>query len=98
MPDFDTRKPQEPNEPSRLRIALIASKLRTLLITGKPRIPLIAHRLRSLLIANKLRSLLIGGVILLFVGVAVTVGLPIYSSSGIGNWQQDGQIVFTLDG
>ena len=35
MPDFDTRKPQEPNEPSRHRIASIAGQLRTLLIAYK---------------------------------------------------------------
>ena len=78
MPDFDTRKPPEPNEPNRLRIPLIANRLRALLITTK---------LRSLLLANKVRISLVGGVILLLVGAAFTVGLPIYSSSGKGNWQ-----------
>ena len=38
MPDFDTRKPLEPNEPNRLRIPLIANRLRVLLITTKRRI------------------------------------------------------------
>lgn len=43
MPDFDTRKPQEPNEPSGHRIALIADKLRS---------SLMANRLRALLIGG----------------------------------------------
>jgi|SRR5215217_7745675 len=37
MPDFDTRKPQEPNEPSRQRIALIADKLRSSLTVNRLR-------------------------------------------------------------
>jgi Tol biopolymer transport system component/uncharacterized protein YjbI with pentapeptide repeats len=87
MPDFDTRKPPEPNEPNRLRIPLIANRLRVLLITTKLRIQSIANGLRSLLLANKVRISLVGGVILLLVGAAFTVLLPIYSSSGKGNWQ-----------
>jgi Tol biopolymer transport system component/uncharacterized protein YjbI with pentapeptide repeats len=101
MPDFDTRKPLEPNEPNRLRNPLIANRLRVLLITTKLRIQSIANGLRSLLLANKVRISLVGGVILLLVGAAFTVGLPIYSSSGKGNWQPGvldgaphGQIVF----
>ena len=62
MPDFDTRTPQEPNEPNRLPIMSIA------------------NRVRNLLIATRLRTLLIGGGTLLFVVVAVPVGLLIYSS------------------
>jgi hypothetical protein len=57
MPDFDTRKPQEPNEPNRARIQVVANKLHTLLIAIRPRMQLIANRLRSLLIASKRRSL-----------------------------------------
>jgi Tol biopolymer transport system component len=34
MPDFDTRKPQEPNEPNGPRVELIANRLRTMLIGG----------------------------------------------------------------
>jgi uncharacterized protein YjbI with pentapeptide repeats len=89
MPDFDTRKPLEPNEPNRLRIPLIANRLRVLLITTKRRIQSIANELRSLLLANKVRISLVGGVILLLVGAAFTVGLPLYSSSGKGNWQPE---------
>jgi hypothetical protein len=61
MPEFNTRKPQRPNEPNKLRSPVIASKL------------------RSLVIATRLRALLIGGGILLFVVVAVPVGLLLYS-------------------
>jgi hypothetical protein len=43
----------------------------------------IANRVRNLLIATRLRTLLIGGGILLFVVVAVPVGLLIYPSSGL---------------
>src|SRR5919107_1983179 len=87
MPDFDTRKPPEPNEPNRLRIPFIAYRLRVLLTTTKLRIQSIANGLRSLLPANKVRISLVGGVILLLVGAAFTVGLPIYSSSGKGDRQ-----------
>jgi Tol biopolymer transport system component len=105
MPDFDTRKPPEPNEPSRLPNAVIADKFRTLLSAARPRIALVANKLRNLpiaskrrtllmantlrgsLMANRLRSLLIGGV-LLFVALAVPVGLLIYSSGGLGDKQQ----------
>jgi hypothetical protein len=75
MPDFDTRESQEPNEPN---------KLRALVSATRPRIVLFANRVRSLLIANRLRALLIGGGSLLFVVVAVPIGLLIYSSSGLG--------------
>ena len=78
--DFDTQKPQVPNEPN---------KLRTLLSAISPRIALIANRTRNLLNANKLRTLLIGGGTLLFVVVAVLVGLRIYSSGGQGGLQQE---------
>jgi hypothetical protein len=64
MPDFNTQKPQKPNEPNKLRIPVIASKF------------------CSLLIATRLRPLLIGGGILLFVAVAVPVGLLLYSFGG----------------
>jgi len=111
MPDFNTRKPQEPNEPNRLHIQLVANKLCTLLIATRPRMRLIANKLRSLsmaskgrfvsiakkvrslLVANRLRTLLIGGGILLLVVAAVPVGLLIYSSSGMGDQQQEGRIV-----
>jgi hypothetical protein len=39
MRDFNTRKPEGPNEPNRLGIPLIANKLRTLLIANKFHIP-----------------------------------------------------------
>ncbi len=50
---------------------------------NRPRSLSIAGRVRILLIAMRLRTLLIGGGILLFVVVAVPVGLLIYSSSGL---------------
>jgi Tol biopolymer transport system component len=75
MPDFDTRKPQDPNQPNKVRIQVGANKLRPLLISNRPRMRLVA---------NKLRTLLIGGGILLF--VVTTIGLLIYSSSQ----QEDG--------
>jgi Tol biopolymer transport system component len=104
MPDFNTRKPQETNEPNRLHIQLVANKLRTLLIATKPRILLFANRVRSLLITNRLRTLLIGGGILLLV-VTVPFGPLIYSSSrGLGDqlWEAvdvdpTGEIAFELD-
>lgn len=107
MPDFDTRKPQKPNEPSRHRISFIADKLPPMLSANKRRIALIANRLRSLLMAskrrtlsmantlrgsfmaNRLRTLLIGGV-LLFVAVAVPIGMLIYPFSGFDNPPQTG--------
>src|SRR5215212_6467928 len=93
MPDFNTRKPQEPNEPNRLHIQLIANKLRSLSMASKGRFVSIAKKVRSLLVANRLRTLLIGGGILLLVVAAVPVGLLIYSSSGMGDQQQEGRIV-----
>jgi WD40-like Beta Propeller Repeat len=87
MPDFDTRTPQEPNEPHRHRIASIAGKLRALLVAARSRVPSIANRVRSLLSATTLRALLIGGGVLFFVAVAVPVGLLIYPSGGKGNQQ-----------
>ena len=98
MPDFNTRRPQEQNRPSKLRTALIANKLRTLLfatrlrsllIVSKLRTLFMANTLRRLLMANRRRSLLIGGV-LLCVMVAVPVGLLIYSSSEFDHAQQTG--------
>ena len=89
MPDFDTRKPQEPNEPNRVRIQVAANKLRTLLIVIKNRILSMANRVRNLLIANRLRTLLIGGGTLLFVVVGVPVGLLIYSSSGLDGQRRE---------
>ena len=74
MPDFDTRQPQEPNEPNRIR---------TMLSANKHRILSIANKVRTLLIANRLRNLLIGGGILLFLVVTVRVGLLISSPGGI---------------
>ena len=64
MPDFDTRKPQEPNEPDRVRIQGVASNLRNLLSVS---------RLRNLLVASRPRAFLIGGGILLFVVAAVSM-------------------------
>ena len=78
MPDFDTRKPQESNEPNRPRIPLIANRLSSLLSASKPRILAIASTIRHSLMANKLRSLLLGA-ILLFVIAPALVGLLIYS-------------------
>jgi hypothetical protein len=87
MPDFDTRTPQEPNEPRRHRVASIGDKLRALLDAAKSRVASIANRVRSLLSATTLRALLIGGGLLFFVAVAVPVGLLIYSSGGKGTQQ-----------
>jgi hypothetical protein len=87
VPDFDTRKPQEPNEPSRHHIASFVDKLRALLVAAKSRIPSIANHVRSLSSATTLRTWLIGGGVLFFVAVAVPVGLLIYPSGGKGNQQ-----------
>jgi hypothetical protein len=70
MPDFNTRKPREPNEPNKHRIPVIASNLRNLLSVSK---------LRNLLVANRPRAFLIGGGILLFGVVLISVGLLILS-------------------
>jgi hypothetical protein len=59
MRDFNTRKPEGPNEPNRLGIPLIANKLRTLLIANKFHIQLIENRLRNLFNTSKGRMLLI---------------------------------------
>ena len=87
MPDFDTRKPQEPDGPRRHRIASTANKLRALLVGARSRVPSIANRVRSLWSATTLRALLVGGGVLFFVAVAVAVGLLIYPSGGKGNQQ-----------
>ena len=73
LPDFNTRKPQEPNEQNRLGVALLADKLRNLLSVS---------RLRNLLVANRPCAFLIGGGILLFVVAAVymLVGRYYYES------------------
>jgi Tol biopolymer transport system component/uncharacterized protein YjbI with pentapeptide repeats len=92
MPDFDTRKPQGPNERNRPRIQSIAIRLRSLSTGGKRRILSMASTLRRWWIANRNRSLLIGG-ILLFVLVAAPVGVLIYSIGGSGNPQQGGRQV-----
>jgi hypothetical protein len=63
MPDFDTQRPQEPNEPNRLRVGMMATKHRILLV---------ANRLRSRLLANRFVSLL--GIVN-FLGVVATVAL-----------------------
>jgi hypothetical protein len=90
MPDFDTRRPQESDEPGRLRawsnasgqrIPLIAERLRALLSAGKRRILLAARRFRALLVANRFRTLFVGGGLLLCV-VAISVGLLISASGG----------------
>jgi Tol biopolymer transport system component len=73
MPDFDTRKPQRPNETNRFRIPSVASKLRGLSV---------ARTLRGLSMANGRRSLLLGGVLLLVV-IAVLTGMFIYSYGGL---------------
>ena len=65
MPDFDTQKPQESDEPNGLRSRSLT------------------NRVRNSLIANRLRTLLIGGGVLMFVVVAVPVGLLIYPYSGL---------------
>jgi hypothetical protein len=87
MPDFDTRKPQEPDEPSRHRIASTADTLRALLVAARSRVPSIANRVRSLWSVTTLRALLIGGGILFLVAVAVPIGLLIYPYGGKGNQQ-----------
>jgi hypothetical protein len=71
MPDFDTKTPQEPNEPNKLRTHWNATK---------GRIALIATRVRNLVIANRLRTSLIGGALLLL-ALALPIGLLIYSYS-----------------
>ena len=73
MPDFDTRTPQEPSEPDRVRIQGVASNFLNLLSVS---------RLRNLLVANRPRAFLIGGGILLFVVAAVymLVGRYYYES------------------
>src|SRR5215213_8956561 len=92
MPDFDTRKPQESNEPNRPRIPLIANRLSRLLSASKPRILTIASTIRHSLMANKLRSLLLGA-ILLFVIAPALVGLLIYSFGGFPHPQQEARQV-----
>jgi Tol biopolymer transport system component len=84
MPDFDTRRPQRPNEPSTVGIRWVANKLRLLLIAIAPHIRLTANRVRSLFIANPVRTLAIsGGIVLLM--VSVSLGLLIYSPTRIGD-------------
>src|SRR5215208_336727 len=92
MPDFDTRKPQESNEPNRPRIPLIANRLSRLLSASKPRILTIASTILHSLMANKLRSLLLGA-ILLFVIAPALVGLLIYSFGGFPHPQQEARQV-----
>jgi Tol biopolymer transport system component len=96
MPDFDTRRPQESDEPGRLRawsnasgqrIPLIAERLRALLSAGKRRILLAARRFRALLVANRFRTLFVGGGLLLCV-VAISVGLLISASGGADHQEQ----------
>ena len=92
MPDFDTRKPQESNEPNRPRIPLIANRQSRLLGASKVRILAIASTIRHSLLANKLRSLLLGA-ILLFVIAPALVGLLIYSFGGFPHPQQEARQV-----
>jgi hypothetical protein len=58
MPDFNMRKPQRGNEPSRTRMSSTANGLRGLLTTSKLRILSMAATLRSFLMANRLSTLL----------------------------------------
>jgi hypothetical protein len=88
--DFDTRTPQEPNEPNKLRTLLIATRSRMALITNRvrnhliaSRIVLITNRVRNHLIAHKRRILVIGGGFLLLV-VGVPIGLRIYDTTWLG--------------
>lgn len=90
MPDFETRTPQGSNEPHRPRMTLIANRLSRLLSASKLRILSIASTLSHSLMANRDRSLLVGGV-LLFVLVAASVGLLIYSFGGFGHPQQEAE-------
>src|SRR5215210_7622573 len=90
--DFDTRQPQESNEPNRPRIPLIANRLSHLLSASKVRILSIAGTIRHSLMANKLRSLLIVG-ILLFVVAPAPAGLLIYSLGGFSRPQQEARQV-----
>jgi hypothetical protein len=76
MPDFDTQKPQEPNEPGRLR---------TLLSAHQHRILSLANEFRTLMLTNWLRTALIGVGIFFFVIVVVPGGLLVYQSSGISD-------------
>jgi Tol biopolymer transport system component len=90
MPDFDTRTPQEPNEPSGQRIVSDAHSRRILSI---------ADRFRSLLVANRLRSAWIGVGVLFFVIVVVPGGLLIYQvaegdANGDPSVRQNGKIAF----
>jgi Tol biopolymer transport system component len=64
MPHFDSRRPQEPSEPDRVRVQGVASNLRNLLRVS---------RLRNLLVANGPRAFLIGGGILLVVAAALSL-------------------------
>jgi len=81
MPDFDTRKPQEPNEPSRHRIALIADKLRS---------SLMANRLRAFLIGG-------GILLFVVVAVFILAVKPTQPCEGIDpDAIQNGNIVFDL--
>src|SRR5215211_2373485 len=85
MPDFDTRKPQEPNEPSRHRIALIADKLRS---------SLMANRLRALLIGGGILLAVVAvGVGLLLYGAVSTGALR----QGLLHEAPNGKIAFVRD-
>jgi len=88
MPDFDTRKPQRPNEPNRPRVPLLVNRLRGLLTASKHRNQSMAGTLSRSLMANKLRSLLIGGVLLLVIAPTL-VGLLIYSFGDFPHPQQE---------
>jgi hypothetical protein len=49
VPDFDTREPQEPKQPNKLRVGMMATKLPILLVANRLRSGLLAKRLLSLL-------------------------------------------------
>jgi Tol biopolymer transport system component len=93
MPDFDTRKPPESDEPRRSRIQSIVNELRSLLTATKRRLAFTVDALSILWVENRPRSLLAGAV-LLFVIAAAPLGLLIYPLSGLA----DRQLVYQFDG
>jgi Tol biopolymer transport system component len=75
MPNFDTRTPQEPDEPNELRSRSLTNRVRN---------PLIATRLRTLLVGGGVLWFVVAG--LSVVGISLEV--LIYSSSTHGNDQK----------
>ena len=88
MPDFDTRKPREANEPEGFRMTLVASSLSRLLSASKLRIQSVADAVRRSPVTNRLLAPWLGAV-LLFVIAAASVGLIISSYGGFVHQQQE---------